>query len=556
MNSNTSIFYDQQLLAIKLADIYNTEVKKKLKTPNKKKTVFPNPDSIYSREIVMDLNPIKEERVVKGSGQKGKKKYNDEYCDGYFDSEYRNSINLKKSVSSKNKFIELEKNENENDNHSDNNFTLIREKSERIGSTNIINTKNKKIDLNNSNFTNQSFSNSSQINNTSLNCSKFISKSKSPITSKAKIMNLNEEGKKDLKTNNNSKINFEPNPGVDQNKTSPHSSLKLIQLENEITDNKNHKAIKQNEIKNDTNYSSWLFHLKSRMSFNEKLNDISLDDSDNNKNSAGEEDVNKFIKSIILNEANIDIIDHTTYFENNNDNCRNSLAEENKLPVKSVKKLYRKWDKSRFSFVNKNKINYNTIEQRNSNKGLAACKNLNIDKEEKNHASDMTFNDGNRNLTLTNILNGSNNKNFKLTINNGNNTISENKINSSSEGEPKYLCKNSIAANEIKNKNINSNENNSNTNALDVNMTINDTYNSKNVEELKNKEDEEDKYDIVPDYVYDVIRKKISRYTFFKKFEKDFKSDYDDYFYFEKDLNHNDSWSQFIMNNLEKPKIK
>ena len=62
--------------------------------------------------------------------------------------------------------------------------------------------------------------------------------------------------------------------------------------------------------------------------------------------------------------------------------------------------------------------------------------------------------------------------------------------------------------------------------------------------------------DIVPDYVYDVIRKKISRHTFFKKFEKDFKNEQFDYIYFEKDLKHNDSWSQFIINNLEKPKIK
>lgn len=70
----------------------------------------------------------------------------------------------------------------------------------------------------------------------------------------------------------------------------------------------------------------------------------------------------------------------------------------------------------------------------------------------------------------------------------------------------------------------------------------------------ENKNDENN--DIVPDYVYDVIRKKISRHTFFKKFEKDFKNEQFDYIYFEKELKHNDSWSQFIINNLEKPKIK
>jgi hypothetical protein len=57
LNSNKNIFMEQQLYAIRIADIYNPEIKKKLLTGKKLKTVFPPPDSIYKSEIVISNDP-------------------------------------------------------------------------------------------------------------------------------------------------------------------------------------------------------------------------------------------------------------------------------------------------------------------------------------------------------------------------------------------------------------------------------------------------------------------------------------------------------------------
>ena len=59
MNSNKNIFYEQQLLAIEILDLYNSEVKRSLCNKNKKKLkcVFPSIDSIYSKDIVIESDP-------------------------------------------------------------------------------------------------------------------------------------------------------------------------------------------------------------------------------------------------------------------------------------------------------------------------------------------------------------------------------------------------------------------------------------------------------------------------------------------------------------------
>ena len=85
MNSNTNIFYEQQLLAMKLADIFNSDVKKKLKSVNpKKKCVFPTTDTIYTKDIVQEQNNQYNEYKYYDRDYKYKKKSNDYYDDGYY----------------------------------------------------------------------------------------------------------------------------------------------------------------------------------------------------------------------------------------------------------------------------------------------------------------------------------------------------------------------------------------------------------------------------------------------------------------------------------------
>ena len=268
MNSNTSIFYDQQLLAIKLADIYNPDIKNKLKTLSKKKTIFPNTESIYLREIVIENNPIKEEKILK-SNQKIKNKYSDEYYNEAGKENNKNSEFENKKIN----FSELEI-KNQNENFSNNNsLNLIREKSEKNFINNIL--KNK--------FSTNG-SDSSVINN-----NKFISKSKSPINIKKKLMNLNEASEKTTNT-----------------------TIDLL----------DNSSFKENEKKNENLKDSFSVNFIKSIESN-NLNDINNSDRKINKNKTSQEEKN------------------------------NSLEMERRNSPKPVLKLYRKWDRSRFSFVNK-----------------------------------------------------------------------------------------------------------------------------------------------------------------------------------------------------------
>ena len=70
LNVNKNIFYEQQLYAIKIADIYNPEVKKKLLLGKNRKTMFPSTDLIYQNEIVVENEPIVKRTTIIGVGQK------------------------------------------------------------------------------------------------------------------------------------------------------------------------------------------------------------------------------------------------------------------------------------------------------------------------------------------------------------------------------------------------------------------------------------------------------------------------------------------------------
>ena len=70
MNYNKNIFYEQQLFAIKIADIYNPEVKNNLmKISKMKNTIFPSPNLIYQNHIVIEnekyLNIYKNKKSLK-----------------------------------------------------------------------------------------------------------------------------------------------------------------------------------------------------------------------------------------------------------------------------------------------------------------------------------------------------------------------------------------------------------------------------------------------------------------------------------------------------------
>ena len=70
---NKYIFNEQHKYAIKIADIFNPEVKKKILSMKKKKTIFPSPDIIYKTITVLDKEKSETSKNKKNSANKSDK---------------------------------------------------------------------------------------------------------------------------------------------------------------------------------------------------------------------------------------------------------------------------------------------------------------------------------------------------------------------------------------------------------------------------------------------------------------------------------------------------
>ena len=73
---NKNIFNEQHKYAIKIADIYNPEVKKKILSAKKRKTIFPSPDIIYKTITVIDKEKNGGSQNKKNSANKSIKSNN------------------------------------------------------------------------------------------------------------------------------------------------------------------------------------------------------------------------------------------------------------------------------------------------------------------------------------------------------------------------------------------------------------------------------------------------------------------------------------------------
>lgn len=98
MTSNKSIFYEQQLFAIKIADIYTPENRKKILNPIKKgKTFLPSLETIFTKDIVIE-NDLENKNLKKTKyyNNTSYTSYNrsfgtNEYYDEYYDDEGYNN---------------------------------------------------------------------------------------------------------------------------------------------------------------------------------------------------------------------------------------------------------------------------------------------------------------------------------------------------------------------------------------------------------------------------------------------------------------------------------
>ena len=119
-------FYNQQIYAIKLADIYNCDVKEKLMLEKNKniKTIFPSPYLIYDNEIVIQNAP-KKLKINKLSISKEEKKN-----DSVIERNLINSIKINElETSNSTNCLTLSSRSNDNNNNFNSKFNLNREKS-------------------------------------------------------------------------------------------------------------------------------------------------------------------------------------------------------------------------------------------------------------------------------------------------------------------------------------------------------------------------------------------------------------------------------------------
>ena len=169
LNSNKNLFIAQQQYAIKLANIYNVNVKKTLMEFKNKNynSVFPSPDTIYNNQIVIDNDP----KRIKNNNNNNNNSYN---------------YGLKR----KNIYINKSKSKDK-----------YRKSSKSIG--NKINTNNNIINNNNNNNNNNNIINIQTQSNQKLN--------KIPIPKKALITNNNNNIINSNNNNNNNNNSNEKN---------------------------------------------------------------------------------------------------------------------------------------------------------------------------------------------------------------------------------------------------------------------------------------------------------------------------------------------------------
>ena len=131
LNYNKNIFYEQQIFAIKIADIYNPDVKNNLmKMSDMKNTIFPSPNLIYQNSIV-----IENEKYLNIYKNKKSLKINCSNIKGVKNNEIKEKNNIIKKIfyeDSKDKKSHSENKQNNNVKNTRNNNNNLRLKMESI----------------------------------------------------------------------------------------------------------------------------------------------------------------------------------------------------------------------------------------------------------------------------------------------------------------------------------------------------------------------------------------------------------------------------------------
>jgi len=169
LNSNKNLFYAQQQYAIKLANIYNINVKKTLMEFKNKNyiPIFPSPDTIYNNQIVIDNDP---KRIKSNNNNNNSYNYGIKRKNIYINKSKSKDKYRKSSKSIGNKI----NNNNNNNNNINNIQTQNNQKLTKIPIP-------KKSLISNNNIINNNIINNNNSNEKNINCLKTIKPSDSDL---------------------------------------------------------------------------------------------------------------------------------------------------------------------------------------------------------------------------------------------------------------------------------------------------------------------------------------------------------------------------------------
>ena len=222
LNSNKTIFAKQHSYAIKIADIYNPEVKKKILNMKKGKTVFPSPDLIYRSIFVIENNPYNKKKsnskkkifdnnnnIIPNYIKSNNNNNNNNLVTNFYEKKTENIIkdytkstfsnnnknNYKNNNENNNILKNIEKNNNipENINIDINNLTNIKNITNSKNSINTESTNTSKEELYENNILKENTNNNLNENKNNNNNNKlFLSKQISRFNFQDKNLNYND----------------------------------------------------------------------------------------------------------------------------------------------------------------------------------------------------------------------------------------------------------------------------------------------------------------------------------------------------------------------------
>lgn len=303
---------DQQIYAMKIADIFNTEMKRKILTAiNKKvKSIFPSPDTIYSKDIVkksennpsVNLNIINSAILVNAANPT---------------NQNTNAINKKSSLSFNSKKNYFEEDVNNS------NFTLLN------------NSKKSKKEVNTKNLM-------------TINNNKFHYREKIVTNNDIIFSNY-------LKNNNSAKIDLD------------HLNLDDIEQVNiekscNINSNSPDKSTFNNNLKNNFISTTNINNQENDNNSTETTSTSSKEDNFNNINKKIENNGSNLVKNDENNSNSITEIIDIYKFNSASDNSHNNYGEINTSPSRInnyfnyTNKLFSVRESSRFDFVSNSNI--------------------------------------------------------------------------------------------------------------------------------------------------------------------------------------------------------